>query len=768
MGTTRYRSHFYSTEDVYWQIEITDIGYSGSGTECYLAPPGFTLQYQNVKERFDPVIGSSCKLHLLITDAVVRGFLTDLAITDASNYFLKIWRNSAFFWGGMLIDDLIKMEDMPYPYQVDLSFSDNLGQLKEIEFSNAGTKYTGWEDMIGIITKCLTKTGITGLWGTNDQFLKTCVQWYDANHVFAVNLDPLKYSRVDHAAFHLTEGDGDEVVITAPRTYEVLTQILYTFGARIYLSRGMFHIFQINEYVNEALITRVYKKDGTFISGSYADNCITNSSDLDRLTGAIESFMPPLLEAKRKYVFKQSPLGSQSLPPQSLYETAVNCLNDFAGGNGEKLRFTGKVLTEFVFSGQHVPFCVKFRMNIIITKADGTKNYLTNGDGIGPYIWSSNSAHYCTVWVNVFTEEVSFIEDILFTTATIPWNCTATFKFYKLGYYLPDHTTSKTPEELNITSFNYWCEEFFLQELYSLYYNAPNAGEVTFKCVNTFIGTFAGKVCFEIPDAVIGDGPNIGSLGRIQAYGGGAWVNSTEWRIKNDITNEWNIGQLLVNQIILGQQLPVDKWEGDFVSSVFTADKCIKLAMGTTPETYTYWLMLGGSFSASTDQWKLYLFRLKFMRVTGQVGLWLDEDTELPLAEWNNQEWENEDIDTTERTAPAIMPDTIECTIPLSQTMTREVNLMELLYITRLDEYITSGDVKTELDVTEIADALLLDNDVLFIVRPTDFYATQITLSADQAAGAVTLSIDSKTFTEDYPAGSWIIFKAYNLLALVR
>jgi hypothetical protein len=703
------------------------------------------------KDRYDPIFASECTVYCLVENAGFESFIADISNATEGRFFVRIYKTGALQWTGKLLQDKIRKADQYFPYDFTISFTDGIGALKDIDFDNGGVLYNGRENFIGIICKILGKTGIQGLFGTNDSFLKTCVHWYDAHHNFYANWDPLKYSDVDHAAFYNYENEANE-----PKAcYDVLSEILYTFGCHLKQAAGVFQIVQPNEYINNYLMTRTYSKSGIMLSYNYYENYRTDYTVFSRMVGGIYSYFPSLYYVKRKYIYKQSPQGSNIIPEQTAYDPAVDFLSGLSGGNNEYLTFSGSVNEIYTLNQyQSGAWRVKYRIDIIITKGDGTKRYLTNGsNGNGAIVWSADSAQYMTFWSDCGLDPTLYYNDffeINFTTPAIPWDATGTFRFRKLGYY---DMNGNVFTIIGGISFSFTCCEFLLEMIYQN--QVVSAGEITFTANNTTYGDKSKKI--DVPNAFIGDGPYTLSLGRIKTYDGSTWINSTVWSIKTG-SQQKKIHQLLVDEIMLGQQVPCDIYEGSLCVTVYSAEKCLVFSDNTV------WVPLSISYAAYSDAWTGQWWKMKLQSSSPQTGLYLEAGNYDPAAEWYLKAWDSEPVDEEETDDPSPLPVINEQQYRIAQLINKLQAFTDLMSITRLTTAVTEGDNMISLDVSEIADQILASGDRVMLINTGDGITEEVQLDALQSAGDTTLTIVAHTFVNSFPMGTRIIFNIYNLI----
>jgi len=751
----RLRNTFYSTEGNVFKIDIIDDDYSSTILEFTTATPGFELKYTGGKERYDPIFASEVTIFAMSSGAVVEDLIDDIAEATEGRFFVKIYKNTVLQWTGKLLPDKVKKEDIYYPYTFNMTFTDGVGALKEIDFDDSGTLYSGREDFIGIICKILNKTGIADQFEANDSFLKTCVHWYDEHHNFYANWDPLKYSDVLHQAFYDFKDDEN----LPKKCWDVLVEILTTFGCHIKQAGGLFQVIQPNEYINDTLMTRTYNKSGVFKSYNFAEVYRTAYIFYDRLKGGNYTYYPPLYFVSRKYIYRQSPEGRNILPVQATYNTATDFLSDIAGGDGEILKFYGTVNESYTLNQYQEPFQIKYRIDVCITEAGGEKRYLTNGtNGTGQIQWSSNSGKYMTYWSKcgvhpTLNYNAPFV--IQFNSHTIPWDATGTFRMQYVGTYDFDYNPINL---IGGITFDFTCLNFLMELIYPN--QISSEGFVFFKAENNSAGNKSKMI--ELPDSYIGDGPNTLSMGRIKTSDGYTSVNSTFWGIKTH-PKEKKIHQLLVNEILLGQQIPCDIYDGTIFSTTYSAEMCLGFV---GPAVY---VPLGITFSAMNDEWRGQWWKIKLAEGALQEGLTLEEGNYDPDADWYLQSWDSEPIDETEKDVPTPDAGLTEGYLAQQNSIntSRIASLINICSISYLTTAISEGKTLTSIEVDQITDKLLATSDRIQIISDSGAYE-DLQLNAAQGAGDMDLTIVSHTFESDFPIGSRIIFNVKNLIKKIN
>ena len=751
----RLRNEFNSIDAIAWKIDVIDEDYAAAVLTFETESPGFQLKYAAGDEPWDPIHASQAKVFGLVEDSDLEDLIDDLADSGEDRFFVKIYKDASLYWTGKMLIDQASKQDRYYPYAFDMTFTDGVGALKDIDFDNSGTLYTGREDITGIILKILDKTGIADQFGANDDFLKTCVHWYDAHHPdpFYAKWCPLKYTDIDHMAFYDYENEENK----PKKCWEILEDILVTFGCVLKQADGLFQIIQPNELINETIMTRTFDKSGTFNSYAYFEQYMVNSGSYDKLAGGMTRYLPPLQYVQRKYLYKQSPEGTNIIPEQDKYETAVDFITDVSGGNDEYLMFASALHIILELSQVQEPFKIKWRMDIVITKSDASKRYLYNGpNGTDAYSWSTNSNHYVTIWSMIGMNQRTYyniFQGINFNTNELPWDATGTFRFRFVNFY-----TEKGDEVFHIqgsSDMEYICD-FHLLLIYENQV-APE-GTLIFKATNDNTGEYSKAL--DLPDSHIGDGPNLYSLGRLETSDGSTTINSTLWGFK-DGARDTKIHQLLVNETISRRQQPVDVFSASYVSSAYSAEKCFLVGAAV-------YIPMNITLSAKDDIWQGQWWKLKLSGYTPETGLWIEPAVYEAGYVWNLKNWSTQNLVEDEEDVPNDVDNRVG--MPSSATndlMAQVQTLTDILKIAQLNENISTGDAKAAITVDLMDTQVLQAGDVIRIVGRGGGYFEELVVSSDQAPGATSISVVSNTFENDFQLGCKVIMSIYKLIGKI-
>ena len=610
IGNKRYSSTFYSHNNIKWEIDIydSDLGSPGSG-DFSVDDQGFNLSYNGDQDdTLCPIVGSELRFSGIIgEDANFYVMILQMMADHEERFSVKVLREDKLYWCGWSYTDLFVEEDTVGKYPIDLSATDGLAHLKNIDYDNAGTLYTGDDRIIDHLIKILTKTGLTEYWGANDTFMCTCVNWYeDSMHAPGETFDPLYLTKINHEAFQSVDQYG----VTKPmKSYDVLQTILRQFNSRIVLSNGVWYVLPIAGY-GEATFPYIYKwkKDGTYITGLASYDATETS--FTRVAGGRFSYLPGLLKAKTTYSFKQG-LTSGSLLPIPYVYGEIESLGTIQGGGDEKLEFSGDLIVDFKWGESPCPHP---RIDVVykIILSVSTYYYDTTS---GFTQWVEDASKFYEVKVRLqFTDDVPGYSDwvqetahIGFRTTSIPESGAGSFQFIVDHYEdwngntidISDHTFTHNTTCENFR-LNQWVDSNILQEGLKLFESTSKESDDT-----TDVGS---KNIKDLGVTILGDGPNSYSSGRLVIYndGAAAWENSDKWSLNKSGTT-YDINQLRCREALAAQRISTWRYDGEFFeTNPIYAHTCLVFCGVNT----TNYMLARATQTASEDTWRGVWIRL--------------------------------------------------------------------------------------------------------------------------------------------------------------
>jgi hypothetical protein len=297
MGTTRFTGTFYSVRNVKYTVNIIDTSYSSDAITMQIISLNMNCPCEG-EDRFNPILETSYSIGMINNSAAVDTFITDIVVAQEGRFFMQVYKNDVFEWCGGLVLDIMQKKDESKPSDLNLTFTDGLKRLQDIEFLDSGSLFTGSLVFKDIIIDALKLAGTYNYWDDDSLFLMTAVDWWeDGMPARAEGTDPLAYSRcyarLFYNAINLEAPDG--AIVTAWSCYDVLKEIARCFGARLFLSDGMFNFIQVNEYADVSTYVRYYATDKSLTDTDTVDFFETvDQSNIAKLATGVDFYYPPL------------------------------------------------------------------------------------------------------------------------------------------------------------------------------------------------------------------------------------------------------------------------------------------------------------------------------------------------------------------------------------------------------------------------------------------------------------------------------------------
>jgi len=197
----------------------------------------------------------------------------------------------------VLLHEQVELQDEAYPIKNTMNAVEELGDLKNVLYNDAGSAYTGRETIAAHLVKALNKTRALHVYANTDVFLKYANDFKPTTFSSANALTELE---VNHSAFYNVDEAGFVQYMTA---YDVLTDIATTFNARVFFAEGYFWFVPVGAVKNNVTINvHTVTKAGTVSGSTIAVNTrLTTGRDIVKLRGGTTSFLPPLNMVQRTW-----------------------------------------------------------------------------------------------------------------------------------------------------------------------------------------------------------------------------------------------------------------------------------------------------------------------------------------------------------------------------------------------------------------------------------------------------------------------------------
>lgn len=746
---TRFKAQHKNEQGIQYNIYIDDADFVGSVTDFTLSGDGFELSTRGQSNDISfPILPTEVSFGMQVEDSTrtaIETFITDLVTATEKRFQIKITKgdtSETMFWFGLILPDLSILPDSYY-FAFTIRATDGLGILKDVDYNNAGVKYTGSDTLIDHIFNCLGKIGTldTFLSGS-DVALQTAVNWFEDGQPNGNDDDPLKNTRFQHKTLIEIDSKGNFKYLSC---YDVLVQIMTLTLSRLTWKNGAFFVEQIP--VREAInfVERRYDKDGTFIdSGSVTDGNITiDQSSVAKLATTVQTWLPALKRAKVIYNAR----NRRNFIAGNEWTDASG--SEVDGGNIVKnasittLNVTGNLHTKFTNTNLTTTSLIyaffKVRVKVGSKYLERTHTFnpglsYSGGEWVDDntyyYLAASLSDIQGTVGATTNNyQQLSFSSPVLIESGNL------TFHF--------EHVDLRTNQGVLIDPADLDLEWEFTNANVEVLYNGTIAGQSQSTTYNSYnVGVSNNNSAVKKIETIIGDGTTPNSFGHLEIYTGSDWEDSDGWQVAATGDTE-NISRLLAQELIALNKKPVRKLQGSIRG---TFESWHRLNDGT----YS-WLFLSGTYSSesnvTTGEW--------FAISRDKTGIFDEVPNDAPTTGGDDGGGNviDPDVGNNPTNGGFVKVDS-DKQLP-SQTVG------DIFGITVIDSGITAGDTIASLPISLIgSDSVINAGDTIKLVNPITNATQNFTVSSNVGANDTNLIIESTVLNGDFPAGSFIVVES--------
>jgi len=528
MASKTYTHEFVFDDGIYsdvsgisWKIVIEDTDTSSTGgvdeTLLTVRKEGFIKQSPKVDAYEFTPIGSEVTIPLVVTSAVEEELVAALAEGQEGRFMVTIYKDTIIWWAGVILNDLSSSQSISKPYTYNITATDYISALKDLEYRlDESSLYSGEDTILGHLLNILGNLPTASYWDDTTAYIRTVCAWTEDN-VSSGNI--YENTRFSHDAFINTNKYGVKEAITK---YEVLLQLCKRFNARLYMHEGRWLFEQISEKENISYLNYYYTKTGTYLTQGSPDMSFSGHSKVDRQL----QFTPPLLRVKQEYLYKEGTNNGNLLDASYDIGQSQNLGTIPVDG---AFSFTGEMRTTVIAASGSGGGLGQVRLRI--TLRVGTY-YFTNESGTEEWL-SDGSVHYYEVWNPAFGarpcpdgKTTVFSISVSFFTPPIPVTDTGVFISVTT-----DYIDEVTPVPTTFSFVSEWINPILLLT------NAEGTltdGEKLYQATNTTDGTTpvkSSQVYETEEQLLIGDGPNPYSVGRLEIYTGTEWQAADIWHV---------------------------------------------------------------------------------------------------------------------------------------------------------------------------------------------------------------------------------------------
>lgn len=764
-------------------------------THCVDSRGAYPYLNGDTEKLESPVKGSSLEVKFLIDQNASDfqkwiDFRDDLLASEEGKYIVAYLENGVFEWGGYLQHDNIReVEQSPITdltlYAVDGLGEKSLGGFLYGTYEDIGgvdtfTRYTDADvRLTTVVQRCLQHLPHLELYDAfngDTELFATDVNYYETTMPSNLNTDdPMYHTVCDSLRF--VSIDKKSKITDAADSRSVLSEVCRFFGADIRQSGGVYQIVAFNRRTAENLRLKYYNatEEVAQLTATVPQQVLVgNDQDVVQYVDPERYLIPPVRAIK--FYHKKSDYYVDSLI------TNINGVSNLNFGTEQSMGFvtanasnTIRIQTQFDLIVKLLQQQATNLTNFGITRLQaiikcGTK-YLTNTSiSSFEYEWTNTASvcllstigNYSTEWLTqpvvlpsgyVIDETFEFAFDSGFYFPPFPEDGELTIEFgFVVGRlasggaltsfpttfggvtYNNDSTEGNTTGLTGLlTGGNWWGIPFQNTQV-----SIVTSGGEDFENADTMFiiesEQLAGEIndnsyVLELEDAYLTGGQNVDNTKVVKIWNGSAFVFSQLWQY-NSGGDTFTYDKLLLYDWLRWQSESVERYQ----MTLKTRNNDVKFGK-TLKIGNEIFVMAQGGIETGEDS------------VTGQ---WIKVIEKAPIIRNDVHE-------------PPIKPIIKGDIIKLERLTERLGKLTRARWeneAIRQVDYIKAGAITSiPITVAWSKSTALKDNNTIRIIRTSDLTYEDFVVSADTTSATSTISVDSKTITEDIPEGSYIIFE---------
>lgn len=264
----KYKSITTSKDCKTYELFVYERNYSGSVIDWELGSPALEKSYLASSDNvLEPFLASSLTVNVIQTEPFN---LPDVTTFDDRKYYAELKSNGSLVFKGFLLNDSITLPFTCGNQYINLSFTDGIGILKDIEIimplndSPRSLNTNNLVSLLEVVLRCIRALE----YDVNINIATSIYAQGMNNRGNGTQHEPLSQTYLPIRDFLKT----DETFISC---YESLEIILKAFGAQILQDNGEFWIVSQYERDSSNLYFTKYNRSGTVLSSGLRSNSVT-------------------------------------------------------------------------------------------------------------------------------------------------------------------------------------------------------------------------------------------------------------------------------------------------------------------------------------------------------------------------------------------------------------------------------------------------------------------------------------------------------------
>lgn len=773
----RFHCTYLSLDGIQWGVEIYDDDFTGTSTAFVMDDPGgaeISWEGEN-NSRFNPVIPTACSIPFLVESATHFALITDLVAADEGRFTVKILKDSAVYWLGLIQADQVEHEDLFYTarFQFAISAVDGVARLEDLDYNNAGSAYSGRQTLKQHLYNVLGRLPTNSFFAAGDLYLEARLNWVTG--AMSPGDDLLNSVLFDHAVFTLRDSSGNNEFASC---YDILSEICSLLGARFFQDAGRWMLMQVNEFDSNSLTFSRYNKTGGALTADTRSIVLTldQASDNFRLTGNRFGYLPGLSQAVVAY---KHDANDSNLGTGLEWSNAASTLDFVAAikyktGQPVKVRvsgtieFTSELFPTYTTLNGYTPHRLKFRMTFLADPVSGSDLYYKRDSVVNTNAWnivykpqgiSVGTLDYCDIWSDLVNDVTDNQRQLL--NFDFQFEVTADADLYmrmelETVIGVNDHVFNNATESRHTWRLKNPNIQITDQDDTE---ESSDENVTIYRATNAAAPGNSAKLKIDLN---LGDGPNDNATHRLTDAAG---ESTGSWGVATD--ESLNHGDLLAREILAGQKLPVRKIIGKVASSQWTPNQ--KLATGVRGYVFG-----GGKYSTRMDEWNGEWWQIDY----DSNDVTLEEQEQHPTADIFNDTTVAPDAILNPWGSNPLRPPRIPPPTPPNNPLPEpqrdkdglrpDIVILDAVKLTTTSDPILAGTTITSIPVEAFDGVMALTGQTITVVRPDIGLRIDFEVAADYAPNDTSVSVVSKTVDTFLPDSSFVVVPNDQIISRVN
>jgi len=216
-----------------------------------------SLQYlPKSDDPFEPIFASQLNVTMDVTDDLAN--IPNFVTLNDRKYFAKLYLNGDLEWTGFVLSDNVQVTFSTGRKQIYFNCVDALGMLKDIPLPISNTVNTNtYKSVLYYLYTALNTLNLP----TTPNIVTACSYYAStmSNRITGSQYEPFSQTYLPYRTFENQD-------YTYMNCLDIVTNLVKSFGCRIFMAQGKWWIVAVNEFANENVYYTEYTYNGTLVT----------------------------------------------------------------------------------------------------------------------------------------------------------------------------------------------------------------------------------------------------------------------------------------------------------------------------------------------------------------------------------------------------------------------------------------------------------------------------------------------------------------------